>query len=401
MKKILKTIKLLLIPIILSSLFNVSCDLVKTYTEDQYMSLGEKNKDSDKKTTVIPRSNEIEVIFEEFNYIITNGGYFDFDGIPVNQRTLQTVFRIYNNGTEDLILTGIPKIEIDNNTDFSVNYTFTNSIISPNDWVAFSIFFISNATDGLQKEAIITIPNNNPNNNLFTFSVKCTAKGSGTIEIKSIGTTYWTCPAYNAATAITLVGGGGGGGVSVGGNAISDYASGGGGGSGQVVILNYNILTQNTVYEIYIGKGGIGGQERIWGYDILHNYYHIGDNGQDGENSYFIGPSLSITSKGGLGGKGATVYIEDINAGDGGIGGDPDSIINRGKSGSIEGWDSIGGDGGYNSFSNSYGSGDMSGGNSASQNSGCGGSGSGARGLEGGNGGSGYCKIVWTGFIIP
>lgn len=346
-----------------------SCDLVKTYTEDQYLALGDNGSDKNKEST--PGVSEIEVIVEAYNYTLNNKELFNFNNLPFSERTSEIIFRIYNNGTESLELTGIPIITTTNNTDFTISQNSTSSTISPNDSTTFSVEFSSNATSGDFKLATITIPNNS-NNNPFLFTIGCTAKASGVVELTNAGTTTnWLCPAFDASLDITLVGGGGGGGG--GGDGMTIFG-GGGGGAGQKIQFSIP-KDENYQYSIYIGKRGNRGWQDISGFN--------------GESSYINYNDTQIIANFGSGG------IAGSNGGNGGTG------YPRGQNSYDAGDKSNGAPGG----DNGRGHGDMADngdhGNEAPPNSGGGGSGGGSGSTRGGHGGSGYCRIEWTGFVIP
>lgn len=164
---------------------------------------------------------------------------------------------------------------------------------------------------------------------------------------------------------VTLIGGGGGGGGS--GSGIS----GGGGDAGQYVEVIVNALTNTSVV---IGAGGNGAPSGVGGF------------GGTGGNSAF-GSVLALGGKGGV-----TSASSELKVGGSGAGGNyrtgsalevtQNRIGGRGINGRAGG--------GTSNFSISF---DGGGNNSAPD--GIPGTGGGGAGLMAGNGGSGWCRVVW------
>lgn len=107
--------------------------------------------------------------------------------------------------------------------------------------------------------------------------------GSGSISTSVQGLHHFTAPpGVTALTSVTTTGAGGGGGDA------SGTAGGGGGGGGGKGISASVPVTAGTTYAYYVGAGGAAGAST---------------DGGDGEDSYLISNSGTLTGKGGKAGK--------------------------------------------------------------------------------------------------
>ncbi len=98
-------------------------------------------------------------------------GVYDFGGAGIGTFTPAIEFTIENLGNADLFLSGSPKIQI-TGTDsamFVINQSSTSSPIAPSEYKTFTITFYP--TSEGSKSATISIPNNDPNKNPYTFEI--------------------------------------------------------------------------------------------------------------------------------------------------------------------------------------------------------------------------------------
>ena len=146
-----------------------------------------------------------------------------------------------------MILSGNPVISIDNINDFKIDYSGLSNTILSNSIGSFSIKYISKSSDGKIKYATIKIINNF--NNIYIFTISCTAKRNDNILFLSSGS--WISPCSGKAV-IKLLGGGGGS------KTHGNGCGAGGGGSGWYKIENLDLL-YGTIYTIVVGTGGDGG----------------------------------------------------------------------------------------------------------------------------------------------
>jgi hypothetical protein len=233
------------------------------------------------------------------------------------------------------------------------------------------------------------------------------------VEFKTVGSINYMTPqnAINKMIYITLYGGGGaGGGIGDGRNGAS------GGGSGEIIIKQPIIITQETL-TITVGAaatnstivfssgkstitalagsggaapsfptsatGGNGGNGALGGAGGVYNSLPYGHNGRSGLVLFSTVSGYIKYSCGGGGGGALYVSTPHGNGGNGGGGG------GNGGTGTNE--TAGGGGGGYGGGKGGNGA---QVGSNAVANSGAGGGG-GASGYVGGSGGSGYCKIEW------
>ena len=250
----------------------------------------------------------------------------------------------------------------------------------------------------------------------------------------------WVRPPGVDAVQVFLVAGGGGGGATADGG--SNRSAGGGGGGGEVIDTYISVATLTGDLSITIGAGGVGGTTGTT---------TTGDHGTKGGDSTISGTGITTltaegggfgTGAGGLtpetggcgGGAGSPVRSEASAGGGGGMGSNALGFFYTGSSSTVNavyflrhnGRGSAGGHGaqdgvqmamhgglGYKGFAGggaggcpTHTFGHSGGGNTTANqaggnalpNSGSGGGGgstSDANFRAGGNGGSGYCKIIW------
>jgi hypothetical protein len=123
-------------------------------------------------------------------------GVYDFGGIIKGNMSPMRIFTIYNLGEEDLILTETPMVILGGNdaADFTVETSSLESPVATGANSSFIIYFHPEA--GGTKNATITIPNSDPDENPYTFDL--TGKGlvpeinimQGTTRIPSGSGTY-------------------------------------------------------------------------------------------------------------------------------------------------------------------------------------------------------------------
>jgi len=115
-----------------------------------------------------------EILVREQQKIISNAGVYAMENTAVNNASNPILFTIENTGTEVLTLSGNPKINISgvNAVDFTINESTTASALSPGNSTVFSIVFAPSAAE--KREALITIQNNDENENPFIFSIQGT-----------------------------------------------------------------------------------------------------------------------------------------------------------------------------------------------------------------------------------
>ena len=114
-------------------------------------------------------------ISQDGNDIQHDSGSFDFGNVTVDETSQEILFEIENKGTLTLHLAGSPDLITISGNDadmFAANTTATNIYINPGAKTTFKLIF-SPTSSGL-KTAVISIPNNDDNENPFMFSVSGT-----------------------------------------------------------------------------------------------------------------------------------------------------------------------------------------------------------------------------------
>jgi len=112
---------------------------------------------------------EINIQDSSSNNIVCGSGSFDFSDVNVNSSDSET-FTIQNIGSADLVLSGSPKVTISGSgaAAFSVT-TQPSSPIQPSNNTTFTIEF--EPTNRINYSATVSIPNNDLNENPYTFTV--------------------------------------------------------------------------------------------------------------------------------------------------------------------------------------------------------------------------------------
>lgn len=128
----------------------------------------------------------------------------------------------------------------------------------------------------------------------------------GSTFFETTGDFVWTCPEGVGIILVWAIGGSGGGGGGAGcikRQSTSAIHGAGGGGSGSVAPASLVLIpvTSGQEYVAYIGAGGKGGKGGTGGSDTVERT--DGENGGDGEATWFGGNSVAW---GGYGGKGGT-----------------------------------------------------------------------------------------------
>jgi hypothetical protein len=125
----------------------------------------------------------------------------DFSGMVVTDGAITHAFTIYNIGTADLTLTGIPPVSISGSAaaDFTV-VTNPGTSLAPNEMTAFQIRF--DPTTVGTRSATVTIMNNDVDENPYTFAIS----GEGTTSIVqfSQAAPYHVDEGVGTSTAVTL-----------------------------------------------------------------------------------------------------------------------------------------------------------------------------------------------------
>ena len=103
--------------------------------------------------------------------ILSKTGVYDFGLIDLNKSSPEITFTIENLGTSNLNLTGSPKIQISgsNPTMFIINQSMTRTLVGPGLTTTFTIIY--KPTSGGDKSAIISIANDDLDENPYTFKI--------------------------------------------------------------------------------------------------------------------------------------------------------------------------------------------------------------------------------------
>lgn len=111
----------------------------------------------------------------------SSSDHTDFGSAPVDGGSVTRTFKIENKGTENLLLTGNPLVQLagTNAADFSVTL-LPSSTISAGGSTTFQIKF--DPSDSGNKTAIISIPNNDSDENPYSFTIQ----GNGTATPNSV-----------------------------------------------------------------------------------------------------------------------------------------------------------------------------------------------------------------------
>ncbi|MBN2444340.1 MAG: hypothetical protein JXJ04_23460 [Spirochaetales bacterium] len=320
---------------------------------------------------------------------------FNFNTISSDNRTSVQYFTIYNESPDtDLTINRIELGGINENEFELVENNVTGAIVPFGSSINFGIRFTSNTKDGSLKKSIINIYNNFMTGP-YQIEFYGTAKSSGVLLFKEIGTYYWKSP-YNVIAVIEVMGGGQAGSVGhytpvryqdyYGNNKLYDNGDGGRGGStGEYIKIDTIQLITDTVYKIVVGPGGtineMEGSPSSFGIDTDDTYIAKGgifpptDKQIGGASGG--GATNDYSGKGGSGGD----NIEDFFSSEPAQGG-----ARRGT----EGEGHVGSDALKNTGN---GGGGGSGGNSGKYDKYY------HTGGAGGAGGSGYVRIQWWGFL--
>ena len=99
-------------------------------------------------------------------------GSYDFGNVTVNSSSSAISFTVENIGMSNLYLLGSPILEIkgQNSSEFSTNTSSTSRTIIPGNNTTFTITFRPTSTGN--KTATVLIPNNDRNENPYTFTIK-------------------------------------------------------------------------------------------------------------------------------------------------------------------------------------------------------------------------------------
>jgi hypothetical protein len=125
--------------------------------------------------------------------LASGSGSFSLGTVTTGSSSSATTFTIENTGTATLNLTGTPKVAISGHTsDFSIDQTTTSSTVSASGSTTFTVTFSPTTTGA--RSAIISIANDDSNENPYTFTV------TGT------GATYAPSVTTSAATSISTTG---------------------------------------------------------------------------------------------------------------------------------------------------------------------------------------------------
>ncbi|MDF7818748.1 choice-of-anchor Q domain-containing protein [Runella sp. MFBS21] len=112
--------------------------------------------------------------------------------------TTSRLYTIFNTGAPNLNLTGTPKVTLLGDPEFSV-ITQPNSPVSPGDSTSFSIQF--EPTTVGDRTTLVSIANDDTDENPYSFSIKATGKTCTLPTISSVNLTQPTC-ATNTGTAV-------------------------------------------------------------------------------------------------------------------------------------------------------------------------------------------------------
>ncbi len=133
----------------------------------------------------------------------------------------------------------------------------------------------------------LTINSNGCNASVCKKTINIIPATLTTLTFTNTGASTWTVPGCVSTVTVQTWGAGAGGGS--GGGTFDDDGSGGGGGAFSSSVLS---VTQSTVYNYFVGAGGIG---------AVHTT--SGKNGTNGGDSWFGSPS-TVSAQGGIGGLG-------------------------------------------------------------------------------------------------
>ena len=125
--------------------------------------------------------------------LISGSGSFSLGTVTTGSSSSATTFTIENTGTSTLNITGTPKVAISGHTsDFTIDQTSTSATVSASGTTTFTVTFSPTTTGA--RSAIISIANDDSNENPYTFTV------SGT------GATYAPSVTTSPATSINTTG---------------------------------------------------------------------------------------------------------------------------------------------------------------------------------------------------
>jgi len=118
--------------------------------------------------------NAPEINIKQNTTDIASGDSYDFGTIVFGNSSPVTSFTIENNGFDDLVLSGTPKIEISgaNAADFAINQSSTSSPITTGSTTSFTITYTPSSTAAHTAE--ISIINNDPNETTYTITLNGT-----------------------------------------------------------------------------------------------------------------------------------------------------------------------------------------------------------------------------------
>lgn len=113
-----------------------------------------------------------EIAIQQDGSDITNGATKNYEPVTVGA-TLDLIFTISNLSSADLTLTGTPKVAVDGSSDFTVTAQPTSPITGPSGSSNFTVRFTPTGS-GL-KSALLTIPNDDDDENPFVINLTGTA----------------------------------------------------------------------------------------------------------------------------------------------------------------------------------------------------------------------------------